>query len=127
MVQRATQEQVRENFEDDVPLEANVVMAMRRASILVDRAYGSTLVDELTTLLEIDLACHFMVFTVGQSSIIKSERYAEGQVTYRDQPRGSMGLGLMETIYGRRALTMDISGKLSQLGKEQAQMAVLDD
>lgn len=125
MGQRATIEQVRGTYPGAGEFDTGVMLAMRQASQLVDRAYGASDTSELALNVEI-LVAAAMLYMSNDKGSIKSERYAEGSVGYQDRPDGSSAPGLWETPFGRRALLLDTSGKLQGLGRRQVKMAVLD-
>lgn len=126
MPSRATAEQVQGIYPESVSFDTALAMNLRAASLLVDRAYGS-LVDELTTQIEMRIAAAMLVTSqTTTTAAIKSERYAEGSITYQDQPSNRRTLGLWETEFGRQALALDTSGKLQGLGREQLKAGVLD-
>lgn len=116
MAVRVTADEVKEIMDGLTASDPVIESFIVAASAVVDKVFagdteiGTTLTKEL----EKWLAAHFIASTIFRQSA--KEKLGEADITYV----GKWGENLASTSYGQTVRLLDITGKISQIGKSTA-------
>lgn len=111
---RTTIENVKAIMDTDLD-DDDLLFSIKVANAMITAVIGTAITDEtILEAIETFLAAHFAVHKDPQ---VRSEKLGNGSVQYV-WPK--VGQGLLSSQYGQSALDMDYSGKLKNLGKNQA-------
>jgi len=103
---------------------SNVVPHITAANIVVDKVLSEpSILTDTAQLKEIErwLAAHFLAGIESEQQLTK-ERIGETEVSYQELT----GANLESSHYGRRAMMLDTSGTLANLGKRSARIDVIE-
>ena len=116
MAIRVTADEVREIKDDISASNAIIDTFIVEASAIIDSVFSndSTISDTLKKGLERWLTAHMLSMSISRTT--SDEKLGEATVKYT----GKWGLNLQATPYGQMVLTLDITGKMANLGKSPA-------
>ena len=108
MANRATAESVGKIVDTDITDFAVYITLAN--TIVEEHLVGQNMAEDLLTLIETQLAAHFLTALMDRE--VSSEKVGDATVAYS---QSDVGKGFMSTRYGRVAITLDSSGILSTI------------
>jgi hypothetical protein len=118
MAIRVTADEVREIMDGVTATDTIINTFITAASAVIDNIFAndSVIGDTLKKELERWLTAHLMAMSIARTA--SEEKLGEANVKYT----GKWGENLLATPYGQTVLTLDITGKMSSIGKRAASM-----
>ncbi len=115
---RVTADEVREIMDGLTATNPIISTFITAASAVIDKVFAndSEIGDTLKKELERWLTAHMLAMSISRTAA--KEKLGEADVTYT----GTYGMNLLATLYGQTVLTLDITGKMSNVGKRPASM-----
>ena len=98
---------------DNCPL-TDVDVFIESGTLVIDSVFGSTNTDSLVKEIERWFVAHMVASTVYRTTV--DEKLGDAAVTYT----GKWGMNLDSTPYGQTVKTLDLTGKMGNIGKMSA-------
>ena len=121
MVVRVTADEVKEIMDGLTASDSIIETFITAASAVIDQIFAGDTVIGTTLLKELErwLTAHFIASTIFRMSA--SEKLGEAEMKYV----GKWGENLASTPYGQTVKLIDITGKMSQIGKSSATITAI--
>ena len=118
MAIRVTPAEVKEIMDNCTTSDSIVNTFITGASAVIDKVFSgdTTMSDAMLKEIERWFTAHMIASTLSRTT--SDEKLGDAQVTYT----GKWAMGLDSTPYGQMCLTLDISGKLRRLGKQNVSL-----
>jgi hypothetical protein len=116
MAVRVTATEVKEIMDGLTATDSIIETFINAASAVIDSVFSGDTTTGATLLKELEryLAAHFIASTIFRQT--SKEKLGEADVTYT----GKWGENLASTSYGQTVRLLDLTGKMSQIGKSAA-------
>jgi hypothetical protein len=116
MAVRVTATEVKEIMDGLTATDSIIETFINAASAVIDSVFSGDTTTGVTLLKELEryLAAHFIASTIFRQT--SKEKLGEADVTYT----GKWGENLASTSYGQTVRLLDLTGKMSQIGKSAA-------
>jgi hypothetical protein len=116
MATRVTPDEVKEIMDGLTATDSIIETFITAASAVIDQVFAGDTVISSTLLKELErwLTAHFIASTIFRMA--SEEKLGEAQMKYT----GKWGENLASTSYGQTVKLLDITGKMSQVGKSAA-------